>query len=169
MAVNQCRPVPCGRVGQHGDVQPAGPDAPGGAVHRPDPLRWLWYAFGGALPRRYGRWVLHDTTTRTWVLRHLARALVQMAVPIGLVLLLVPGPFWIRGMAATGGLLLGLIFSFAYMTETVEHRLVRAGYPAGTAAAAHQRSAEQRESEASVRRREAAAKRASRYRARSGR
>ena len=150
-------------------MQPAGSDASGGAVRRPGPLRWLWYAFGGALPRRYSAWVLHDTTTRTWVLRHLARALVQMAVPIGLVLLLVPGPFWIRTMAAIGGLLLGLIFSFAYMTETVEHRLVRAGYPAGTAAAAHHRAAEERESQASVRRREAAARRAARYRARLGR
>jgi hypothetical protein len=148
-------------------VQPSSPaiDRP---VHRPDPARWLWYAFGGSLPERYSTWVFKDTTSRTWVLRHVARSLAQLAVPIAVVLLVVPGPFWIRGMAALGGVLLGLIFSFAYMTETIEHRLVRAGYPAGSGAAAHQRAAEQREDAASVHRREAAARRAARYRARSG-
>jgi hypothetical protein len=140
-----------------------------GEVHRPDPARWVWYAFGGSLPERYSAWVFKDTTTRTWVLRHVARSLVQLAVPIAAVLIFLPGPFWIRGMAALGGVLLGLIFSFAYMTETVEHRLVRAGYPAGTAAVAHQRAAGQREEAASARRREAGARRAARYRARSGR
>jgi hypothetical protein len=141
------------------------PDEP---VVRPGPVRWLWYALGGRLPRRYRAWVYRDATTRTWVLRHLARAMVQMAVPIALVLLLLPGPFWIRGMAALGGVFLGLIFSVAYMTETVEHRLVRAGYPAGTAAAAHQQAADARQAAESVRKRKAAERRAARYRARSG-
>ena len=67
------------------------------ALRRPDPVRWLWYALGGRLPRRYSPWVLHDTTTRTWVLRHMARAFVQMMVPIGAVLIFLPGEFWIRG------------------------------------------------------------------------
>src|SRR4051794_15208797 len=82
-------------------------------VRRPNPLWWFWYALGGRLPARYSSWVLHDTTTRTWVLRHMARAFVQMMVPIGLVLLLLPGEFWIRGMAALGGLLLGMFYSVA--------------------------------------------------------
>ena len=30
--------------------------------------------------------------------------------------------------------MLGLLFSLAYMTETIEHRVAKAGYPAGTAA-----------------------------------
>ncbi|MCW2695804.1 MAG: uncharacterized protein JWR62_889, partial [Modestobacter sp.] len=90
----------------------------GGQLHRPGPLRWFWYALGGSLPERHRSWVLHDTTTASWGYRHVLRATVQMAIPIVLVLLLVPGPFWIRGMAALGGLLLGLIFSIAYMTET---------------------------------------------------
>ena len=77
--------------------------------------------------------MLHDTTTRTWALRHILRAAVQLGVPIGLVLLLVPGEFWIRGMAALGGILLALFFSTAYMPETTENRVKRAGYPAGTA------------------------------------
>jgi hypothetical protein len=112
--------------------------------------------------------VLHDTTVRTWWLRHVLRALVQLAVPIALVLLLVPGPFWIRGMAAVGGVLLGLIFSLAYMTETTENRVVRAGYPAGTAQAGRDRAALLREQQDSERRRAAAAKRAARYRSRAG-
>jgi hypothetical protein len=55
------------------------------------------------------------------------------------------------------------------MTETVEHRLVRAGYPVGSAAEAHQRAAKEREAEQAARRRAAADRRAARYRSRSGR
>ncbi|MEI4274093.1 DUF5313 family protein [Klenkia sp. LSe6-5] len=131
---------------------------------RPGPLRWLWYALGGALPERHRTWVLHDTTTRTWALRHLARAAVQLAIPVALVLTLVPGPFWIRAMAALGGVALGLIFSIAYMPETTEHRLVKAGYPAGTAHAAHEAAQKQRQLEESARKRAAAARRAQRHR-----
>jgi Family of unknown function (DUF5313) len=151
------------------------PETPSSSRHpeeplvRPGPLRWLWYALGGRLPRRYRTWVYRDATCRTWAARHVLRAMVQMAVPIALVLLLLPGPFWIRGMAALGGVFLGLIFSLAYMTETVEHRLVRAGYPAGTAAEAHQRAAQEREAVETARKREAAERRAARYRARAGR
>jgi len=70
------------------------------AVRRPNPIWWTWYALGGGLPPRYSAWVLHDTTTRTWALRHLVRALVQLAIPIAAVLVFMPGEFWIRGMAA---------------------------------------------------------------------
>ena len=138
-------------------------------LHRPDPLFWFWYALGGRLPARHNAWVLHDTTTRTWALRHLLRAAVQLAVPIGLILVLVPGPFWIRGMAALGGILLALFFSVAYMVETTENRVKRAGYPAGTAAVARDRAAREREVADSMRRRAAATRRADRYRARQGR
>jgi hypothetical protein len=97
------------------------------------------------------------------------RAGVQLAVPIGLVLLLVPGEFWIRGMAALGGVLLALFFSLAYMTETTESRVKRAGYPAGTAQATRDRASREREDEDSRRRRAAGARRAARYQARQGR
>ncbi|MBY3554848.1 DUF5313 domain-containing protein [Modestobacter lapidis] len=139
------------------------------ARHRPGPLRWFWYALGGGLPERHSAWVLHDTTTATWGYRHVLRATVQMLVPIVLVLVLVPGPFWIRGMAALGGLLLGLIFSIAYMPETTENRVKKAGYPAGTAQAVRDRAAVGRDAAVSDKRRAAAAKRAARYRARQGR
>ena len=143
--------------------------ADGVRLRRPDPLHWLWYALGGRLPARFSPWVLHDTTTRTWALRHVLRSFVQLAIPIALVLLLVPGEFWIRGMAAFGGILLGMFFSLAYMPETTENRVKRAGYPAGTAQAARDRLAGTREVEAGRRRREASARRAARYRARQSR
>ena len=135
---------------------------------RPGVLRWLWYAMGGALPARFSPWVLHDTSTRTWMVRHLLRSLVQLAVPIALVLILVPGPFWIRGMAALGGIFLALFFSLGYMTETLENRVKRAGYPAGSAQAARDRAARGREAQESERRRAAALRRGARYRERRG-
>ena len=137
-------------------------------LRRPAPHRWLWYALGGALPARHRTWVLHDTTTPTWWLRHVLRAFAQLAVPVAAVLLLVPGAFWIRAMAALGGVLLGLIFSLAYMNETTENRVVRAGYPAGTASEARERAALVRQQRDSERRRAAAAKRAARYQSRMG-
>jgi hypothetical protein len=100
---------------------------------RPNPLQWLWYALGGGLPRALSPWVLADTTGRTWIWRHLARAVVQM-LPVVAACLVVPVPLAYRLSAAVGGLLLGLMFSVAFMTETIEHRVAKAGYPPGTAA-----------------------------------
>jgi hypothetical protein len=101
---------------------------------RPNPLQWVGYALGAGLPKELSPWVLADTTGRTWVLRHIARALVQMAPLIVLCLVVVPVPFSYRASAAVGGLLLGLGFSLFLMEQTVEHRTVKAGYPPGTAA-----------------------------------
>jgi hypothetical protein len=148
---------------QHQDPTPTT-----GKLDRPGVLRWVWYALGGSLPARYSPWVLHDTSTRTWAVRHVLRSFVQLAVPIALVLILVPGPFWIRGMAALGGILLALFFSLAYMTETLENRAKRAGYPAGSAQAARDRSGRDREAAESERRRAAALRRGARYRDRRG-
>jgi Family of unknown function (DUF5313) len=77
--------------------------------------------------------VLADTTGRSWILRHLTRAVVQM-LPVVALCLVVPVPLAYRLSAAAGGLLLGLMFSIAFMTETIEHRVSKAGYPPGTAA-----------------------------------
>jgi hypothetical protein len=156
-------------LGIPADSAGRGGPRPGGKLRRPGPHHWFWYALGGRLPARFSAWVLHDTTTRTWALRHVLRAFVQLALPIGLVLVLVPGPFWIRGMAALGGVLLALFFSLAYMTETTENRVKRAGYPAGTAQTTRDRAAREREIRHGERRRAAAARRAARYRTRQGR
>jgi hypothetical protein len=60
---------------------------------------------------------------------------VQVAPVIVVLLLVVPGTLAIRIAAVTAGLLLGLLYSGAYMYEIVEHRVGQAGYPVGTAQA----------------------------------
>jgi hypothetical protein len=99
----------------------------------PGPFRWLLYAFGGGLPAQYREWVLHDVTTRTWVLRHLFRTAVQLA-PVAVALyVFMPGSPLIRLGAVLGGLALGFFYSLAYMYETTENRVLKAGYARGTA------------------------------------
>ena len=143
--------------------------APVEAVVRPTPHRWIWYALGGRLPERHRGWVLHDTTTGSWWLRHVLRSLVQMVVPIALILALLPASWGLRLAAAGGGVFLALIFSLAYMPETTENRVVKAGYPAGTAQAVRDRTGLVRQQKESRRKQAAADKRAVRYRNRSGR
>jgi hypothetical protein len=104
------------------------------ATPRPSALQWLRYALGGGLPERLAPWVLADTTEPGWVRRHVVRAVVQM-LPLVVLCLAVPVPLAYRFSAALGGLLIGLTFSLAFMVETTEHRVAKAGYPAGTAAA----------------------------------
>jgi len=103
------------------------------ARQRPGPLQWLWYAYGGGLPRTLAPWVLADVTARTWVWRHLARAVFQMLPVLVICLVAVPVPFAYRASAAFGGLLLGLFFSMAFMVEILEHRSVKAGFEPGLA------------------------------------
>ncbi|GAA4615743.1 DUF5313 family protein [Saccharopolyspora hordei] len=115
---------------------------------RPNPLQWIWYAFGGRLPERYREWVLHDVTCRTWALRHVSRTLVQLSP--GLLFLLLPGPLWIRGMAVLGGYILGVWYSISYMEHTTEYRLHKHGYPIGAGKATREEAkAEQRAAAAS--------------------
>ncbi len=111
-------------------------------AQRPNPVQWVWYALGGGLPRRLSPWVLADTTRRTWIVRHLLRAVVQMTPVVALCLLAVPVPLSYRLSAAIGGLFIGLTFSIAFMTETIEHRAAKAGYPPGTAARVREERAE---------------------------
>ena len=101
---------------------------------RPNVVQWVWYALGGRLPCELSPWVLADTTGSRWVWRHLARAVVQLLPLVILCLVAVPVPLAYRVSAAAGGLLLGLLFSSAFMVETTEHRVVKAGYEPGTAA-----------------------------------
>ena len=112
------------------------------AVHRPDPVRWLWYAYGGGLSPRYREWVLHDLTCRSWALRHLARAFLQVLPVVVVLLLVLPGGPAVRFAAVTAGVLLGMLYSGAYLHEITEHRVSKAGYPAGTARQIRERSQE---------------------------
>jgi Family of unknown function (DUF5313) len=102
------------------------------ALRRPGPLRWLAYAYGAGLPPEYREWVLHDVTARTWLLRHLVRAVAQLAPLLVVIYLLLPGEPWVRGFAALGGALIGLFYSMVYAVESAEHRTLKAGYPRGT-------------------------------------
>jgi hypothetical protein len=145
------------------------PGTPADPIVRPAPHRWLWYAFGGRLPERNRGWILHDTTTGTWWLRHVVRTLVQLALPIALIAVLLPAPLGLRLACALGGVILALIFSLAYMNETAENRVVKAGYPVGTGQAARERATHARQLKESERKRAAAARRAARYRERTGR
>jgi len=138
-------------------------------IVRPAPHRWLWYALGGSLPRKNRGWVLHDTTVRTWWLRHVVRMLVQLAIPVALIMIFLPASWQLRAACALGGFLLALFYSVAYMPESTENRVVKAGYPAGTATAFREQAAMVRQQGESERRKLAAAKRNARYREKMGR
>ena len=103
---------------------------------RPGLLRWLWYALGGGLPPRYREWVLSDATRDGWRLRQFGRAFVQMAPVAVLIMLLVPGPLWIRLAAILLGWLVGLQYALYFVDDAVERRVLKAGYPVGAAQAA---------------------------------
>jgi hypothetical protein len=110
----------------------------GGQVtpRRPGPARWLWYAVGGGLPPRYREWVFQDATRDGWRPRQFVRSFVQM-VPVAVpVLLLVPGPLWIRLATILLGWLVGLQYALYFLDESVERRVLKAGYPVGAAQAA---------------------------------
>lgn len=129
-----------------------GPAADGAPrPRRPGPLRWLWYAAGGRLPDRYRSWVLHDTTCRTWHLRHLVRTAAILTVLSGPIVLVVPGPLWLRLTALLLGWLVSLQYSLFVMEESVEHRVLKAGYPAGTARATRERATAEVRAEAARR------------------
>lgn len=104
-------------------------------VRRPNPLRWVAYAFGARLPARTREWVLFDATTRTWVLRHLVRTVVQLGPFVVALYVLIPGEPWVRGCAVLAGVILGFFYSSAYMHQTAELHVMKAGYPRGTAEA----------------------------------
>jgi hypothetical protein len=99
---------------------------------RPNPLRWLWYALGGGLPARYKEWVLHDTTSSSWVLRHVARSLVQLSIPIAAILLFLPAPMSLRALTALAAGGSAMMYMIVHTLATTDRRLIRAGYAGGT-------------------------------------
>jgi hypothetical protein len=99
---------------------------------RPNAVRWLWYAVGGRLPEKNQAWVLHDVTGKTWLWRHTARATVMLA-PLILVWLLLPGPLLLRLALCVMAALVGYFYSLVYAEESGDSRLVKNGFPPGTA------------------------------------
>ena len=106
------------------------------AIQRPNPLRWIGYAYGMRLPDRYREWVLHDATTRTWLLRYLARILVKtlpwLVAGFFLLVLLTPLPAGQAILAMCLALALSLYFTLTSADELTETRLVKHGYPPNT-------------------------------------
>ena len=72
----------------------------------------------------------------------LPQAMVLTAIVISLAMIGFLLALSYRLSAAVGGLLIGLLFSMAFMTETTEHRVVKAGFPPGTAARLREERAE---------------------------
>ena len=101
---------------------------------RPGPLLWLRYAYGGGLPERYREWVLHDVTTKTWVLRHVVRSVVQFLPFAIIVFFVIPVDKGILAIGIAMGALIGLLFSTAFVDNVAESRAMKAGYPEGYAA-----------------------------------
>ncbi|MGI5131417.1 DUF5313 family protein [Pseudonocardia sp. CA-107938] len=102
-------------------------------MQRPGPFRWVLYAFGAGLPAGMRRWVLHDVTTGTWLLRHVVRAVVQIVPAAVLLAVFLPGNATLRISAITMGAVIGLLYSTVFVEAATEHRAIKAGYPEGYA------------------------------------
>lgn len=113
-----------------------------GPVRRPDPARWVWYAFWGPLPARYRLWVLYDATCWTWVLRHLARILAVVAVPVAALAIFLPGPPRVTVSTALVAGFFAVLFTAVWMNESIEVRLKRAGWDPGIAPVLRERRSE---------------------------
>jgi hypothetical protein len=92
----------------------------------PHALRWLGYALGARLPKRYHDWVFADLTGPDWRLREAGRIMLIAVVPIT-VLLLLPGRLEIRIYAALFVVIGPLFVGFAYGEELRDHRLRQHG------------------------------------------
>ena len=97
-------------------------------------MLWLYYTYGGRLSERYRDWVLYDGTCQTWLVRALARGLVQIA-PIDIALFVGLLAFHVSWYLAAGAVVLGVLvsirYALSYAIENVDTRLNRHGYPAG--------------------------------------
>jgi hypothetical protein len=97
--------------------------------HRPNPALWLKYAAWGRLPDRHRGWVLFDTTTSTWILRHFARMIVLVAPPLTALALWLPTDGSIRALTCLTTGLCAIMFPTLYVNEATDHRLEQAGWP----------------------------------------
>lgn len=111
-------------------------------LRRPDPARWVWYAFWGPLPDRYGLWVLYDATCSTWVLRHIVRILTVVAVPVAALAIFLPASVHIRVSTALVAGFFAVLFTAVWINEGLEYRLKRAGWGAGIGTALRERRSE---------------------------
>lgn len=99
-------------------------------ISAPGLWQWLRYAITARLPEQHSAWVLHDVTTRTWVLRHAARSLVLLLVPVLAVLLFLPASLDVRVLTVLNAGLPAFLASMVFLLPACERRLVRAGHAA---------------------------------------
>jgi hypothetical protein len=97
---------------------------------RPNLFQWVGYACGRKLPDSMRDWVGEDLTGDWAGPRHIWRSLVPFLPIFGLMLLLVPGPLWLRGAMVLLMTILAVVFSAAYMKQNRVSRLVKHGLPA---------------------------------------
>jgi Family of unknown function (DUF5313) len=120
---------------------------------RPGPWQWIRYVAGRELPERYRPWVVWDTVGPTWVWRHLGRLMAIMALLIVPLAVFLPIPIGLKLGALAGATIMGLIYGFAYIDESTDMRLTRAGYPTGLGQQVRRERAESAQREQSARRR----------------
>jgi hypothetical protein len=108
---------------------------------RPNPVRWLWYAFWGPLPDRHRIWVLYDATCATWIFRHVARLLTVAVLPVVAVALFLPAAAHVRVLTAFVAGFGAFLFTVVWVNEATDHRLVQAGWRWGTGSAVRERRA----------------------------
>jgi hypothetical protein len=144
---------------------PASPPlaSPVQARERPGLRLVLWYSIGGSLPARYNTWVLHDVTSRTWVLRHFARVF-AVITPISVAFFAFLVPTYGAAMAYTGVCLTGTLFIAGLTTVLIDtdRRAVRAGYPTDYAGRLRSQRAAETQHTANYQRRERIAARKAR-------
>lgn len=120
------------------------------ASQRPNPLQWLRYAYGGRLPDKYRDWVLHDTTSRWWLVRFTVRVLAEvlpwLAVALVLLTALTPVPVALALLALGLATVMTLYFTLTSSIELTEVRLVKHGFEPGTGQRVRQRRADERRS-----------------------
>lgn len=96
---------------------------------RPNVLRWLRYVGWGRLPEGNRGWVLYDTTCATWAIRHFARLILLVAVPVAAIAVWLPTDPAIRALTAVTTGLCAIMFAGLYVNEATDHRLFQAGFP----------------------------------------
>lgn len=105
-------------------------------IQRPGPLRWVRYAYGGRLPDRYRDWVLHDATSRAWLVRFagviVVEALPWLVAGFLVLTLLTPLPIGLTIAALALALFISLFFTLTSADELLEVRLVKHGFEPGT-------------------------------------
>jgi hypothetical protein len=139
--------------------------APVQSPERPGLRLLVWYSIGGSLPARYNTWVLHDVTTRTWVLRHFARVF-AIIIPIAALFFGLLVPTYGAPMAYAGICLVGTLFIAGLTTILIDtdRRAVRAGYLSDYASEVRSRRATETQHASNYERRERiAARKARRY------